>query len=174
MPFFSNKSKSVIFSLLLVLLFAPAIAFGEDNEGNHTAVTLGWISISLGFVANISLVILKLVRKISVLKLVGGIETSQSISLMYKPVLNFHILLNSIGYFAGLSHGLMLMQGLEPISLSLIIVMTVSMVSGILLKYSLHKDMKIFGRLVHGQFVLAVLLITLVILHVITHGGEFD
>ncbi len=172
MHFFSKNPK--ILPLLLILLFIPAVAYGEDGEGNHTAITLGWISIGSGLVANLSLVIFNMVRKTSILKLVGGPEISQGIVPIYKPILNFHIMLNSVGYFAGLSHGLLLIHELDAISLSLVIVMTVSMISGIILKYASDKDLKIFGRLVHGQFILAVLLITLVILHIITHGGEFD
>ncbi len=173
MYFFSEKSKTRILPVLLTLLFVPAVAYGEDGEGNHTAVTLGWISIGSGLVANLSLVIFKMVRKTSILKLVGGAEVLQGTAPMYKPILNFHIMLNSIGYFAGLSHGLMLIRGLDAISLSLVIVMTLSMISGIILKYATGRDTKMFGRLVHGQFILAVLLITLVLLHVLTHGIDF-
>ncbi len=170
MHFFSKLSKSSIPALLLVLLFVPAVAYGEDGHENHTAVTLGWISIGSGLVANLTLVAFKIARKTSILNLVGGTEASQGMAAMYKPVLNFHIMLNSIGYFAGLAHGFMLIRGLDAISLSLVIVMTVSMISGIILRYVAGKDMKFFGRLVHGQFVLGVLLVTLVLLHVLTHG----
>lgn len=169
MHFFSNKSKSVIFFLILIPL-VPTAAYAEHGEGNDAAVTLGWISIGLGVVANLSIIAFKTIKKISVLRLVGGVEISQGMVPVYKPILNFHIMLNSIGYFSGLVHGLMLIRGLDAISFSLVLVMTVSMISGIILKYVSDKDLKIFGRLVHGQFVLSALMVTLVILHVITHG----
>lgn len=171
MHFFSKKSW--IFPVFLVLLLVvPAAAYGDEGRGNHPATTLGWISIGSGLVANLTLVIFKMVRKISVLKLVGSPEIFRGMAPAYRPVLDFHIMLNSVGYFAGMSHGLMLIRGLDAISLSLAIVMTVSMASGILLRYASGRDTKLFGRLVHGQFVLAVLLITLVILHVLTHGAR--
>jgi hypothetical protein len=123
--------------------------------------------------ANLSLVIFKMTRRIPVMKLVGGSDTSQSLTSLYKPVLNFHIMLNSVGFFAGLSHGFMLIRGLDYISLSLVIVMTVSMISGILLRFTSGKNLKFVSRLIHGQVVIAALLVTLVILHVITrwHHG---
>ena len=86
----------------------------------------------------------------------------------YKPVLNFHIVLNSVGYLAGMTHGLLLVNDLNSISLSLAITMTVLMTSGILLRYTSSRHTKVFNRLLHGQFVLLLLLIALITLHVLT------
>ena len=172
MPIFSNPRLNVL--VIIFLLFAPTMAFGEDGEGNNTAVTLGWLAIGLGIVGNLSLMIFKIASKTVVLKLVSGYENTQSLAPFYTPILNFHIMLNSIGFFAGLSHGFMLIGGLDAISLSLAIIMTISMISGVILKYASDRHLKFFGRLVHGQFILAILMITLVILHVITHGGNFE
>jgi hypothetical protein len=86
----------------------------------------------------------------------------------YKPILNFHIILNSIGYFSGMFHGLLLSSNLEPISLSLALVMTVLMISGILLRYTSSRNSKMFNRLLHGQIGLVILLIGLILLHVLT------
>ncbi len=86
----------------------------------------------------------------------------------YKPILNFHIILNSIGYFSGMFHELMLSSNLEPISLSLALVMTVLMISGILLRYTSARNAKMFNRLLHGQFGLVILLVGLILLHVLT------
>ena len=162
---------------LVILVFVPATVYADDdNSAIGTAATLGWLAIGCGMAANLSLVLFKMLRKIPVMKLVGSSDTSQSLTLMYKPVLNFHIMLNSVGFFAGLSHGFMLIRGLDYISLSLVIVMIVSMISGILLRFSSGKNMKFVSRLVHGQVVLAALLVTLVALHVITrwdHGFIF-
>ena len=65
----------------------------------------------------------------------------------YKPVLNFHIILNSIGYFAGMTHGLLLVNDLDSTSLSLAITMTVLMISGVLLRYTSSRHAKVFNRL---------------------------
>ncbi len=156
--------------LPIVLLLVPSIAFAEDGEKASTAVTLGWIAIGSGIVANLSLVIFKLVRKIPMTKLVGGSQAILGLNPYYKPVLNFHIMLNLIGFFAGLSHGIILIRGLDYISLSLVIVMTFSIISGILLKYASDKNLKLFGKLAHGQFILAVLLVVLVTFHVVVMG----
>lgn len=171
MPIFFN-SKLILVMILLFL--TPALAYAEDGGKASTAVTLGWFAIGSGIVANLSLVAFKIVRKIPVTKLVGGHETTSSLIPFYKPVLNFHIMLNSVGFFAGLSHGLMLIRGLDYVSFSLAIMMTFSMISGILLKYASDKNLKFFGKLAHGQFILAVLLVVLVVLHVSIMGGDFD
>lgn len=42
---------------------------------------------------------------------------------MYKPMLNMHIALNTIGYIAGMVNGLLFIRYLESITLSLAIVM---------------------------------------------------
>ena len=172
MKIFSNNSYLQLFAMV-ALAFVPTLAYADDDNGFSTAVTLGWLAIGSGVAANLSLVTYKMVRKIPVMKLVGSSGTSQGLTSMYQPVLNFHIMLNSVGFFAGLSHGFMLIGGLDYISLSMVIVMIVSMTSGILLKFTSGKNMKFFSRLVHGQVILAALLVTLVVLHVITrwdHG----
>ncbi|MGI0007493.1 MAG: hypothetical protein ACREAR_05795 [Nitrosotalea sp.] len=160
-------------TLLVALVFVPVMAYADDNNGFSIAANLGWLAIGCGMAANLSLVIFKMVRKIPVMKLVGGSGTSQSLTPMYQPVLNFHIMLNSIGFFAGFVHGFMLIRGLDYISLSLIIVMIISMISGIMLRFTCGKNSKFISRLVHGQAILAALLVTLVVLHIITrwHHG---
>src|SRR5579872_4212239 len=160
-------------SMLVALVLVPAVAYADDGRGFSVPDTLGWLAIGCGMAANLSLVIFKMMKKTRIVKLVGGSGTSQSLTSMYQPVLNFHIMLNSVGFFAGLSHGFMLIRGLDYISLSLAIVMIVSMISGIILRFTSGKNLKFFSRLVHGQAVLAALLVTLVVLHVITrwdHG----
>jgi hypothetical protein len=171
MRIFSTNSYLKI-SVIVALVFVPTIAYADDDRGFSTAATLGWLSIGCGTAATLSLIIFKMVRKIPVMKLVGGTGTSQSLPSMYKPVLNFHIMLNSVGFFAGLSHGFMLIRGLDYISLSLVIVMTVLMISGIILRFTSGKNLKFFSRLVHGQVILATLLVTLVVLHVITSWNQ--
>ena len=78
------------------------------------------------------------------------IDDEKKRKMSAKTRLNFHIMLNSIGYFAGMTHGLMLSRHLDSVSLSLAIVMSVMMVSGLLLKYTSSRNSKIFGKLLHG------------------------
>ncbi len=148
------------------------MVFAEDGKGNNSAVTLGWFAIGLGIVANLLLVAFKIARKRPIAKLVGGYESTSGLVPFYKPVLDLHIMLNSVGFFAGVAHGIILLRGLDYVSLSLAIIMTFSMASGIVLKYASEKNLKFFGRLAHGQFILAVLLIVLVALHVIIMNGN--
>ncbi len=159
-------------SAIVALVFVPILAYADDDRGFSTAATLGWLAIGCGMAANLALVIFKMVRKMPVMKAVGRSGTSQSLTPMYKPVLNFHIMLNSVGLFAGLSHGFMFIRGLDYISLSLVIVMIVSMISGILLRFTYGKNLKFVSRLVHGQVVLVALLVTLVVLHIITRWHQ--
>lgn len=169
-----NFSNNFYLKILLVaLVFVPVMAYADDDSGFSIAANLGWLAIGCGMAANLSLVIFKMVRKTPVMKLVGGSGTSQSLTSMYQPILNFHIMLNSVGFFAGFVHGFMLIRGLDYISLSLIIVMTISMISGIILRFTTGKNSKFISKLVHSQAILAALLVTLVVLHVITrwHHG---
>ncbi|HET7336724.1 MAG TPA: hypothetical protein VFJ23_02405 [Candidatus Nitrosotalea sp.] len=170
MHIFSGSKLKI--PVIILLFFIPTMVFAEDGENSNTAVTLGWFAIGLGVVANILLVAFKLVRKLPVMKLVGGYESISGFAPFYKPVLDLHIMLNSVGFFAGVAHGIILLRGLDYVSLSLAIIMTFSMASGIVLKYASEKNLKFFGRLAHGQFILAVLLIVLVALHVIIMNGN--
>jgi len=171
MTFFSNILRPQL--ILLVLLLAPAAAYADDdNYGSSQA--LGWVAIGAGTVANVLFMVFNAIKKFPLLKVGMGSEAPRTMFAMYKPMLNFHIMLNSVGFFAGMSHGLLLLRGLDSISLSLAIVMTVSMVSGLVLKVAFDRNLKFFGRLVHGQVVLSVLLVALVVLHVSVMGNGFD
>lgn len=175
MNFFSSFSQYKKIILIASVLLAPALSYADDDvDYGGYAQTLGWVSIGAGVVANVSFMIFNAVRKLPLIKIGMGSEMQKMGALMYKPMLNFHILLNAVGFFAGMSHGLMLFGGLDSISLSLAIVMTVSMISGVILKFESDRNLKLFGRLVHGQIILSILLVSLVTLHVVTMSGDFD
>ena len=174
MNFFSNFLYHKKIVLIALAMLVPISAYAEDGDYESPAQTLGWISIGAGVVANVSFMAFNAIKKLPLLKIGIGTEISRAGFSMYKPMLNFHIMLNSVGFFAGMSHGIMLLGGLDSISLSLAIVMTVSMISGIILKFASDRNLKFFGRLVHGQIVLSILLISLLTLHVVTVGENFD
>ena len=173
MNFFSNflKYKSLVIIALLVAV--PISAYAQEGHHNSPARTLGWVSIGAGMAASMSFMVFNAVKKQPLLKIGVRTEMSKTGYLMYKPLLNFHIMLNSVGFFAGMTHGIMLLRGLDSISLSLAIAMSVSMASGIILRFAPNRNLKFFGRLMHGQIILLVLIIVLVGLHVMT-AGEFD
>jgi hypothetical protein len=156
-----EKRYFIVFLLLLI----PLSAFA-DNGRNHDVENLGWVSIGTGIVAMIPIIASQKIKKY-VTSNNAGVTTIQT-SSAYNSILNLHIILNFVAYFAGMAHGFFLARHLDSISLSLAITMTVMMISGILLKYSQFRNIKLFNRLLHGQILLVILLMVLICLHVIT------
>lgn len=160
-----NKKFFIVIFLAFILIPVPAFA---DDDSEDVIQDLGWIAIGCGIAANLPFVILNKYRRYAVSAGGQSLQMARKIGTVFKPILNFHIMMNSIGYFAGMAHGLALSRHLDSISLSLAITMTVLMGSGIMLKYSSSRHTKLFHRLLHGQFGLVVLLAALVVLHVLT------
>ena len=160
--------KTKIIPVIFLLFLMPMPAFADDDDDAEDAIeNLGWVAIVAGIVANLPFVLFNKWRKYAVRASGQSLLMARQAVQFYKPVLNFHIILNSIGYFAGMTHGLFLVNDLESISLALAITMTVLMVSGVLLRYASSRNTKIFGRLLHGQFGLVILLVALIMLHVL-------
>ena len=158
--------KEKLFLILFFLVILPIPAYADDDD--DAIEDLGWLAIICGVVGTLPFIVLVKLRKYSVS--VGGssMVIARGICSTYKPILSFHITMNSIGYGVGMLHGFLFSGHLDSIALSLAIVMTVLMVSGLLLKYTSSRNTKIFNRLLHGQFILVILLILLVFLHVLT------
>ena len=159
------KKLSILFFLVIILIPIPAFA---DDDREDVIQNLGWIAIGCGVVANLPFILLNKYRRYAVSAGGQSLQMARRIGTVFKPILNFHIMMNAIGYFAGMAHGLALSRHMDSISLSLAITMTVLMGSGMMLRYSSTRHTKLFHRLLHGQFGLVVLLIALVILHVLT------
>jgi hypothetical protein len=160
--------QKLCMGLIPLLLLLPIPAFADDDDGEESIENLGWVAIGAGIIANLPFIVINKYRKYAVS--VGGqsLIVARKIGSSFKAILNFHIILNSIGYFAGMTHGLLLSENLDSISLSLAITMTVLMVSGVLLRYTSSRNTRIFNRLLHGQFGLVILLVALIALHVLT------
>ena len=158
--------KLILFLPILVLIGTPTVAFADD-EGEDVAENLGVVALIAGIIANVPFIAMNKIRRYGAKTGSSTVQIAKQIRTVYKPVLNFHIMLNSIGYFAGMTHGLMLSRHLDSVSLSLAIVMNVMMISGLLLKYTSSRNSKLFGRLLHGQFGLVILLAALVTLHIV-------
>jgi len=150
--------------LVFLLLLVPISAFA-DNGRNNDVQNLGWVAIGTGIVAMIPIIASHKIKKYVTSNSTGmsTVETSSA----YKSILNLHIILNSVAYFAGMAHGILLVRHMDSISLSLAITMTVIMISGILLKYSQTRNIKLFNRLLHGQILLVILPVVLISIHVI-------
>ncbi len=160
-------NAKLFIAIFLVFILIPIPAFADD-DAEDVIQDLGWIAIGCGIAANLPFVILNKYRRYAVSAGGQSLQMARKIGTVFKPILNFHIMMNSIGYFAGMAHGLALSRHLDSISLSLAITMTVLMGSGIMLKYSSSRHSKLFHRLLHGQFGLVVLLAALVVLHVLS------
>lgn len=170
--FFSLAIISLI--LIATITIHPAWAdddFGE-GRGRGAAVALGWVSIGSGLLANVPFLLYVKVKKVSVSVLGGGHQITRGLAVQHPAVLNFHMTMNLIGFAAGAAHGVFLLGGLDAISLSLAIVMTVLVASGLVLRLS-TRDTRSFTNILHGQIILTVALIVLISLHVISMSG-FD
>jgi len=159
--------SKIILGLFVLGFLLPFPAFADD-DAEDAIENLGWIAVGAGIIANIPFIAMNKIRRYALKTGSTTVQIGRQIGSVYKPVLNFHIMLNSIGYFAGMTHGFLFSKHLDSISLSLALVMSVMMVSGLMLKYTSTRNSKIFGRLLHGQFGLVILLAALVILHILT------
>ena len=160
-------NKILLIALFLSAALIPFPAFADDDSEDITK-NLGWIAIGCGVGANLPFILLNKYRRYAVSAGGQSLQMARRIGIVFKPILNFHIMMNSIGYFAGITHGMLLSRHLDSISLSLVITMTLLMGSGLMLKYSSSRHVKLFQRLLHGQFGLVILLIALVMLHVLS------
>lgn len=159
------KNKIVLLVFFLFMIPLPVFA---DDDGEDSIKNLGWVAIGAGVIANVPFIAFNKIRRYAASAGGSSLVLARQMAPSFKPILNFHIVLNSIGYFAGMTHGLLLSKHLESISLSLAIVMTTLMISGILLRFTSSRHTKLFTRLLHGQFGLVILLVVLVVLHVLT------
>lgn len=159
--------KFVLLILGFGLILSTTFAFADDDNDEDIAKDLGWIAVSAGIIANIPFIVINKIRRYVIKSGSSTIQIGRQLGSVYKPILNFHIMLNAIGYFAGMTHGFLLSSDLDSVSLSLALVMTVMMISGLALKYTSTRNSKIFGRLLHGQFGLVILLAALVALHIV-------
>lgn len=162
----TNLQFIMYFTLLSLLAMPPTLAYADDDE-EEVIENLGWVAVGAGVAANVPFIVMNKIRRYTIKTGSSTIQVAKQIRTVYKPVLNFHIMINSIGYFAGMTHGLMFSRHLDSVSLSLAIVMSMMMVSGLLLKYTSTRNSKIFGKLLHGQFGLVILLAALVVLHIV-------
>src|SRR5574338_430876 len=134
-------------ALLFLVIFTPA--FADDGRGGRgAAVTLGWAAIGAGAVGTGSLVAYKVSRK-ALIATVGSGGVTRSVTMAYRPALNFHMAMNLIGYSAGMAHGILLSGGVDGISIGLVIVMTVLVATGILMRFTTSRA-KLFNMQVHG------------------------
>lgn len=152
-------------SISLLLLIQYAQGDNHYRSLHDNAELLGWLSISCGLIANIPFILYVRVKRLSVKKLGGADSLTRNLSLEHRPIINFHIILNLIGFFTGIFHGLLLIRGIDFISISLIIVITTLTISGILMRFAKSRILNQLNRIIHTHIILTILLVILVILH---------
>ena len=167
---FNNNILLILLSILFLLFIQFCYADNNDNNNrkllHNNAELLGWISISYGLIANVPFILYVRVKRLSVKRLGGGDSLTRNLALEHKPIINFHTALNLIGFFTGIFHGILLVRGIDFISISLAIVITTLTVSGILLRFAKLRFINQFNRIIHTHVILSVLLVILIILHV--------
>lgn len=128
---------------------------------------MGWAAIIAETVGEGTLITFSKIRPLS--STPGSSSNIQVIVRSYKLVLNFQITMNAIGYAIGVVHGYLLYSKVDYMSILIVITMTIMLISGILLRYSIRKQ-NVFKMQLHVQLALIVLLVTLVSIHVATIG----
>jgi hypothetical protein len=168
---FNNNILLILLSILFLLFIQFCYADNNNDNNNrrllhNNAELLGWISISCGLIANVPFILYVRVKRLSVKRLGGGDSLTRNLALEHRPIINFHTALNLIGFFTGIFHGILLVRGIDFISISLAIVITTLTVSGILLRFAKLRFINQFNRIIHTHIILSVLLVILIILHV--------
>ena len=166
--FIFNNNILLIQLSILFLLFIPFCYADNNNRRllHNNAELLGWISISCGLIANVPFILYVRVKKLSVKRLGGGDSLTRNLALEHRPIINFHTALNLIGFFTGIFHGILLVRGIDFISISLAIVITTLTVSGILIRFTKLRIVNQFNKIIHTHIILSTLLVILIILHV--------
>ena len=187
----NNRSKFaaltlVVFAVLAILMLAPTNANAQREGGferfqnpRGAINMLGWVAIGSGILGTGSFMIYsKLLRQRTIPPITtNGRQASQNgggrlLAGLRQPLLNFHITVNSIGFFSGMAHGFFLLRGLDIVSLSLAVSMAVALGSGMLLKFG-SRRIKFYNFQLHGNISLVILVILLTGMHVLTvRGGD--
>ena len=130
---------------------------GEEELGGG----LGSLALYLGLIGVLGYVIYKYLYLWSVR---NGVKLPISLS----TALQAHIALSVVGGLAALYHGYLLWGSEEggPFGVAAAAMATVLLVSGSILYYSKSRNLKVFGKLIHAQRALAILLALFVFLHV--------
>ncbi len=162
-------NKGFLFLPLLSLFLTIQLTYGDEiiHSGNEYRA-LGWISIGSGILANIPFLLYIKVKKISIKELGGVDQVTRDLVHEHKPILDYHMTLNLVGYIAGTIHGIFFIHRIDPISISLFIVMSILTFSGIVLRFLKSRNVMIFSRILHTQIIMSGLLVLLIISHIIS------
>ena len=164
-----NFNNHILILISFLFFFSFQITYADNHNRSllhNNAELFGWIAISCGLIANVPFILYVRVKRLAVKKLGGADSLTRNLSIEHKPIVTFHIVLNLIGFFTGIFHGILLIGGIDFISISLAIVITTLTVTGILIRFVLLRIINQFNRIIHTHIILTTLLVILVILHV--------
>ena len=163
----------VAFSIPVVQAQSPG-TIETFRSSRSSAHLLGWAAIASGVVGTGSFMVYSMALRRSAMPIITDGTRSASVAngsrrvlaMVRKPLLNFHLGMNSIGFFAGMAHGFILLRGLDYVSLTLAIAMSVAVGSGLLLKFG-SRRIKLYNFQLHGNISLVLLIILLTGMHVL-------
>ncbi len=145
--------------LIMVISVVSTYSNGDEEEdeyfGEDLAKSFGSLAWGGGLLLNILFVVVNRSRKIFKLK------------IPIKLILNIHIATNILLAFLAILHGYAFIEAAGPIEYLSILLIIVLLVSGILLRYTSTRDLKLLNRLIHGQLILSIILALVIGLHVI-------
>lgn len=176
-------------AFVAAVLLVPVVAHAQEREDFNRLSSprgaermLGWVAIGAGTVGTGSFMVYSMAlrrRVMPPLTTDGKLSSTAAngsaprwIATIRKPLLNFHVSINLIGFFAGMAHGFFFVRGLDIISLTLAISMAVAVGSGLLLKFG-SRRIKFYNFQLHGNISLVLLVVLLTGMHVLSvRGGD--
>lgn len=132
-----------------------------EREADELGEGLGSLALYLGLIGVLGYVGYKRLY-------LWGSRNGVKLPLSLSTALQAHIALSVVGGIAALYHGYLLWESEEggPFGVAAAAMAAVLLVSGSILYYSKSRDLKVFGRLIHAQRALALLLALFILLHV--------
>ncbi|MEB3779171.1 MAG: hypothetical protein GSR85_02930 [Desulfurococcales archaeon] len=134
--------------------------YGEGDE-NELAESLGELAWGLGPVLVAAFVVYKYTLPYQA-------RLGLKLPIRFKHILDLHIYSSIVLGIVALAHGYLLLGEARLLEYVIGLVIVFMMVTGILLRWSRDRRVKMFARLIHAQRLLALLLLLLVIIHTST------
>ncbi|MGD1838119.1 MAG: hypothetical protein ACPKPY_08695 [Nitrososphaeraceae archaeon] len=142
--------------------------YAENEYSVHQFLKLfGWIAIFIGLLANVPFILYIKIKKLSVRKIGSSDPITRDMLVVHKPVLNYHIVLNIIAFCIAMIHFLGFINRIDPVSISIALVIIVLTLSGFLLRFIKFRNVQFFTRIIHTQIIMLILLVVLIIIHIV-------
>ena len=169
-----NRLHVLLVLIILLLLILPftssAVTYAngdeeEEMEGkegeNEFAKSLGEFAWSAGPILIMAFVVYKYTLPYQA-------RLGLKLPVRFKHVLDLHIYTSIALGLVALTHGYLLIDRARPLEYLIGAVIVFMMITGILLRWSRDRRVKMFARLLHTQRLLALTLLVLVLIHTAT------